>query len=83
MDDARARDVLLRGMLSAVRDGHDSQWCKKKLVKPLRRLLAPPANVLHIAPEMERARAEAEASLNKFCRMCALPDCRGRGKEGD
>jgi hypothetical protein len=76
MDDARARDVVLRGILGTMRNGHDAAWCKRKLVKPLRKLLAPTANVAHIGPEMERARAEAEASVIKFCGMCDLPNCK-------
>jgi hypothetical protein len=82
MDEARARDVVMRGMLAAIRDGHDADWCCKRLVKPLKRLLVPPMNVLHIGREMEAARAEASASLSKFCSTCPLEGCRDRGEKG-
>jgi hypothetical protein len=84
MDDARARDMLLRGMLGAIREGHDSEWCKKNMVKRLRRFLAPPKSakdVLQLGPEVEAARAEFEASVARFCRRCPMPDCKGRKTE--
>ncbi len=76
MDDARARDVLLRGMLAAIRDGHDPEWCRKRLVKPLKRLLKPPENATHIGKELEQARAEAAGSLSKCCATCPLEECK-------
>lgn len=78
MDDAHARDVVFRGILKTLQAGHSPNWCRRKLVKPLRKLLKPPANATHIGPEMERARAEAEASVVKFCKTCDLPHCKGK-----
>jgi hypothetical protein len=81
MDDARARDVVLRGMLSVIREGQSADWCRRQMITALRKMLAPPHDVSHIGPEVERARAEAEESVKKFCRMCSRPDCRGPRKD--
>lgn len=78
MEDARARDVVSRAMLAAIRDGHPTEWCRRKLVNPLRKLLAPPHNVTHIGAEVEQARAESAASLTKFCASCPLEGCKNK-----
>jgi hypothetical protein len=81
MEAARARDMLLRGMLNKIREGHDSAWCKRRLIKPLRKMLKQPSNkadLLMLGPEVEAARAEFEASIKEFCNRCELPHCKGK-----
>lgn len=78
MEEARVRDMLLRGMLTAIRDGHDADWCRRRLVKPLKRLLKAPTDARQFSPEMERVRKEFADSLDKFCSLCPLEGCRGK-----
>lgn len=81
MDEAHARDMLLRGMLAAIREGHDADWCKRNLVKRLGRFLKPPANpndVLMLGKEVETARKEFASSVATFCSRCDLPHCKGK-----
>src|SRR5690349_3316108 len=66
MDEARARDVVFRGVLAQIRNGHDADFCRRNIVKPARKLLRPPENVAHVSPEMERARALAARSLDRL-----------------
>lgn len=78
MDEARIRDVLFRGILSEIREGHDHEWCKKHIVKRARRLLKPPMDANQLSPEVEKVRAEFAASLDKFCQRCTREDCKGK-----